>query len=450
MRSVQCLLVLLSGVFVLSAQFEPESAHVFLYFPQLVDGGSSVQAWETTVVFNNTNPGSVVCFLDLLGNNGEALRLDFGAGLASRHTVTIPGQGRRTLRSRVASPSIVTGWAIGSCGLPVQATVSFRLLQNGLGQVDIAAPPVTPSSLFRAPANAALGIAIANVYTDTSLPIRVTAYDTEGRSVGATTLTVCGKCHLSVNLGTILPGLPGGFEGSVKLVSDSPANVFVAWMLSSERGLLASLPSGGVGWPISHFDRIWLVYLKLLFGLRSVFPDLDLSNVRLQIPNDRIVNARAFADGTVQINLALSQLISDSPSELAFAIGHELGHIVQFKMNARPDELDADRAGAVLCLVSGFDPYGGAGLFGKLMMASGRTGIIDQLFDNLQDPHSSFTNRIGALLSTLTAACSNPAAQAACSTYKELIHPNLPGILPLNVPVPGAPPARNETIPQQH
>jgi hypothetical protein len=275
---------------------------------------------------------------------------------------------------------------------------------------------------------------VANVYTEQGTRVTVTAFDSEGRRVGTGSLNLCGACHSAFNLRNLIPGLPATFEGSVMIEPDELTAVMVAWTLNSDRGLLSTLPTGGLGWPISHWDRIWLTYLKVFNAVRTMYPTLDFSNVRLRIVFDPIVNALAFRDGTVQINVALSQLISDSPSELAFAIAHELGHIVQYKTDSAPDEIQADVLAAGFCLAAGYDPYGGAGLFGKLMMASRRTGIIDQLFDNLNDPHTSFSNRIGVLLEALTLACSLPNVQNLCQTYKGIIHPNLPSSLPLSIP----------------
>jgi hypothetical protein len=421
-------------------QFEPDSAHVFLYFPQLADGGDRNQSWETSFVLHNSNNFySVNCQIEIYDDNGRPLKLDLGNGAAGTHTVLIPPLGRRTLRSRIASSSIQTGWAVAVCPLPIQGTVLFRAIENGRPVVDVSAPAVPPSRRFRSPANADLGIALANVYSSDSISIRVAAFDNDGAQAGSTVISLCGLCHTSINLRKLLPGLRSGFEGSVMIQAENPAAVFVAWTLNSDRGLLSSLPSGGLGWPASHWERIWLAFQKVLNGMRLFYPNLDLSNVRLVISQEPVVNARAFPNGTVEVTLALSQLISDSPSELAFVLAHELGHIVQFKTarpQLRPDnlELDADALGTLFLLSAGYDPYAGSGAFGKLMMASRRTGLLAQLFDDLSDPHTSFTNRIGQLMGLLDTVCGLQEARQFCSEFKSFIHPNLPSGLPLSNP----------------
>jgi hypothetical protein len=77
-------------------------------------------------------------------------------------------------------------------------------------------------------------------------------------------------------------------------------------------------------------------------------------------------------------------------------------------------------------------------LLGKLMMTTGRTGILDQLFDDLLDPHTSFSNRMALVLETLQFACSLPSVQTVCSAYRSFLHPNFPPNLPLMMPVPKA------------
>ena len=69
-------------------------------------------------------------------------------------------------------------------------------------------------------------------------------------------------------------------------------------------------------------------------------------------------------------------LSSNSESELAFAVAHEIGHVIQFrtnftKLSTDNLELDADFWGLLLSLVAGYDPYAGAGTLAKLAMANG-------------------------------------------------------------------------------
>jgi predicted Zn-dependent protease len=167
-------------------------------------------------------------------------------------------------------------------------------------------------------------------------------------------------------------------------------------------------------------------------------------------PNTSTINAYASPSANeVHIFLNLAELISDSESELAFVIGHELGHILQSKIGLQfyPNpELDADQYGMLLALLSGYDPYGAAGALAKLAMASGTAGLLDQNFDNLlaivgADLHGSFNNRLALVFGSMQLICSSPQYSGFCNSYKSLVHPHLPPIAPLSAdrPISGTP-----------
>jgi predicted Zn-dependent protease len=141
----------------------------------------------------------------------------------------------------------------------------------------------------------------------------------------------------------------------------------------------------------------------------------------------------------------LAELISDSESELAFVLGHELGHIIQARISqsifSTNIELDADQQGVVIALESGYDPYGAAGALGKLSMVSSDASVIDQNFDNLApaggvDLRSSFNNWLAVFLQNMRTLCAAD-TQNFCSQYKSISHPHLPPHAPL-VNQPGA------------
>lgn len=424
------------------AQLEPDTADVNLYFPQLADGGDQVQTWQTSFVFTNSNPSlPALCILSTLNDSGGPLALDLGTGLQSRQSFTIPPLGRTTLRSRMASPSVVTGWAYAACSLPVQGTVLFRQILNGVPQVEISAPASLPSVRYRSIANRSLGVALGNVF-NSPITVVLRAFDAGGNNVGSRNITLCALCHTSFNLSSFSEDFPRDFEGMIEIAGSEPTTVFSAWTLNAERGLLSSLPAGGVSWPGGHEEKIWRAFRKVVAAAAQIHPEANLLATRLDIQYSSQINAFATrGDGTVHITLALAELIADSPSELASVIAHELGHIVQFKTgrlqyNDSNAELDADTAGMIFSLAAGYDPYGSAGAMGKLMMITNRTDLFSQAFDNLNDPHTSFSNRMGALFTTLQLACSSPAAQSTCAQYKNAIHPSFPPSIPLALPRP--------------
>ena len=96
--------------------------------------------------------------------------------------------------------------------------------------------------------------------------------------------------------------------------------------------------------------------------------------------------------------LGLSELISDSPSELAAVLGHELGHVFQQRRGRRifdstNAEFDADVWGLFLALYGGYDPYGAAGAMAKLAMVTGTAGLIQQFEQQLApDAHKRLPN----------------------------------------------------------
>lgn len=432
--------IILSALFALSlhAQFEPDSAHVVLIFPQLADGGTERQSWQTSITLSNPNPAiPSLCRVEFLGSNGQPLPLDFGQGPASQLDLTLSPQGRRTLRSRGAGPSIVTGWARAACSSPVQGTVLFRALEQGVPKVEISAFGGAPTSRYVSIANRDLGIALANIYTGVTMTLFLRAYDSTGMKTAEGRVVLCPLCHSARTLGEVMPGLPASFEGTVLIESAHPLATFAAWTMNSERGLLSSLPNGGTSWPVDHWSRMWLVFNKLMNAARMIWPSVDLTSVRLEIPSDPVINAYARRDGAVGIYGAVSELMGDSPSELAFVVAHEIAHIVQFRAGrnlivSNNAELDADAVGMLMALAAGYDPYAGSGALGKLMMATQRAGLMAQLFDDLTDPHTSFSNRMGSMFTVLTAVCSLPEGRQFCAAYKQFLHPSFPPSLPLD------------------
>ena len=194
----------------------PESAHTSLYFPHLADGGTAAFKFQTAITILNPNSSGVNVAMQFLKDDGSALALDFGQGPVSILTLSLPSGGSRTLRSAATANVPITGWARAVADLPIQGTVQFRSIVNGVAQQEISAVGTLPSQSYISPANALLGVAIANVYP-TPLQVVVSAFDTSGSQVAATTVTVDGGGHRSFNLNSVLPGLSASFAGSIRL-----------------------------------------------------------------------------------------------------------------------------------------------------------------------------------------------------------------------------------------
>jgi predicted Zn-dependent protease len=162
------------------------------------------------------------------------------------------------------------------------------------------------------------------------------------------------------------------------------------------------------------------------------------SKPNLVIKADPIMNAYASSGTTVTIYAALSELISDSESELASIIGHELGHIYQQRNGGllsfgSNSEEDADIWGVLLAMKSGYDPYGIAGALGKLAMATGTAGLMTQWeLDASNNVHPSINTRLENVYYSFSTACNSSAdVKAICDAYKNKYHPHFPANAPL-------------------
>lgn len=456
MKHTTAALYLASAVFVLSPQcqgqfiFEPEGAHADLFFPHLADGGSASFKFQTAITLLNpaTSPANVT--LSFFQDDGSPLAINFGAGPISSLKVTIPPVGTTVLRSSASSVVPLTGWALGISDTPLQGTVQFRAIANGVPQQEVSALATVPAVSYVSPATALTGIALVNLYKSSPQSLAVTVFDSLGATRGTTTVTVPPNGHRSFNLNALFPALTTSFAGSLKVVSTSPQQpYFVGWTLSvSDSGILSSYPPGPRASPIDHVTRIRDVYAKTIKTADLIFSptlsalgykgiSLTSASVPLRILENNTLNAFATrADNSISIELALSELISDSPSELAYVIGHEIGHIIQYKTGrnvlgeTQNAEEDADLWGMVLALFAGYDPYGAAGALAKISMANDQSSLLSQNFDNMSgDLHGSFNNRISRVYNAIKEICDGQVA--FCADYKQTFHPHFPRLTPL-------------------
>lgn len=417
------------------AQFEPESAHVFLFFPQLADGGNFEQSWQTSVVLQNPSDYfNADCRVSTFTPSGQPLYLNLGMGVNSAFQVSIPPNGRRNLRSTIG-PTLVTGWAVAECNVPVQGTILFRRIDKGVHAVEISAAGVSPTPSYRSVGNGNLGVAMSNMNSH-FIDLEIIAYGFDGAVAGQRYLSLCPLCQTSSTLRELITGLPQNYEGSIAIKSAAPANSFAAWTLNEDRGLISSLPSGNASFPISQYDRICLIFQKLIHFADRDFPHLNLKSTQLIISPVADINASASSGTTVTINLAFAQLIADSPSELACLIGHEIAHIIQQRSGHRPIlgftprlEHDADAYGMLLAMKAGYDPYGTAGFLGKSAMTMGSAPNIWQILSDDTTTHGSFVSRLRNIHDLLTTLCN--IYPEICASYKRNFHPNFPPHMPL-------------------
>lgn len=436
------LVVGLSANLLLQAQRQTLTANTNLYFPQLADGGPKEGQWQTTFTFTNTSASTASLSLYFFDNYGSPLALDFGSGAKTRQNLTLPSAASTSLRSRMASTTTMVGWAIAYSSVPVQATSSFRLWIAGKATQEVTAPPTLPALDYISYANRNLGVALANPSSTNTISIDARIFDSNGTARGnPARITLPPYGHTSFNLSQQFANIGAG-DWTLSLSGvDKPDDMFVAWTLNADdSGTFSSLPNGSVTYPLSHWDRIWNVYLRVLEAAerRGI---LSGTMPNLVIRTEPTINAYASNGTTVGIYLGLSELINDSDSELAAVVGHELGHIYQqrngnrltFNSNA---EIDADIQGALLALFAGYDPYGAAGALAKLAMATGQSGLAAQ-FEAMvgADAHGSFNTRLQSVFDMLVITCNYDAeSKRACSDYKSIFHPHFPQAIPLSLP----------------
>ena len=443
-----CTFVMMASSPAMVGQFEPEGSEVIGYYPQIADGGSATQQWVTSLTFVNPHTSLAASgTVYLYNDDGTPLALDFGRGQTTTLNFSIPAQGTVQFTSSGAPPAIVTGWAAVYSSLPLEGVVQFRAGINGKALEAVSAQATPASHLFRSPATASTGVAVANPY-NISIPIRFTAIDSNGNTVANASITLPPLGHHSFGfLNQIFPSIPSSFRGSILITTDDPTIFFVAWMLSGDAGVFASYPPAGLGWPVSQYQRIWRAWQKLINAAGQMY---TLAGIKLGTPPTLVVDystgqINSYANGPaneVHIFMNLAELISDSESELGFVIGHEVGHIIQYqtggpKFVPSDIEWDADEMGMILSLLAGYDPYASAGALAKLAMASGDAALVNQNFDNIalqagMDLHGSFNDRLALIFSEMQSLCAISSLQSFCTEYKSLIHPHLPSIAPLS------------------
>jgi hypothetical protein len=218
------------------------------YFPQIADGGSSAQEWITTMTFFNPTTTAQVITINLYGDNGAPLALDFGDGPTSVLVAALAPAGSVTYKSTGANTSTVTGWAIANSSMLINGVVMYEYLTNGVPQQGVTVGEIGPSTTFMSPATSSTGVAVANPNPYNQIEIEVMAVDQDGVVVEYTTGTLNSGQHVSLSLTQLFPSLPSGFRGSIIAASIIPGTTtistfeFVGMSLSGDGGVLSSYP----------------------------------------------------------------------------------------------------------------------------------------------------------------------------------------------------------------
>jgi hypothetical protein len=301
--------------------------------------------------------------------------------------------------------------------------------------------PATPTTFqYTSPVTAQSGIAVANPWSN-AIALTIEVHDTSGNIVARPTVNIAAMGHMSLPLAHFYPGVPASFRGTVRMTGGALPNIsyFAGLVLSGDGSVLTSYPSDTYAWPPSEYQRVWKVWNKVLNTAASTWPVIasHLPTLALSTTTTEINAYAQWPANSVTVDYSLAELLSDSDSELAFVIGHEMGHIIQYQSGQlefvpSDAEFDADVYGFLLSLGSGYDPYAIGGAFGKLMMATGTAALeAQQAQASSGDPHGSFDDRIAIVFQDIIAICQSPSFASQCATIKGAYHPHLPGMDPL-------------------
>ena len=110
-------------------------------------------------------------------------------------------------------------------------------------------------------------------------------------------------------------------------------------------------------------------------------------------------------------------------------IGHEIGHVLQFRNGIETHEQNADVIGFFLSMLAGYDPYAGAGFLAKAAMATGTAELTIQNWEakySREEAHGSFNDRLDNIYESIQNLCAEPLASGLSAEYKDTYHPHFP------------------------
>lgn len=208
------------------------------YFSQLAFGGG----WQTTLTLINYTPRVVSCATSFFTDSGSPLLLPFAQGtISSRTDILGPGESVHDPTISAQSGAVSQGWAQTSCDGSVQASLLYRLFQQGTAVGEAGVNAMTaPATKFATYADAKAAVAYANPSSTQSALVTLTVINSGGIKLGSASLTLGPLGHGSANLGPLV-GLPA-FVGFVQITSTIP---IVSLSLNAEAfPSFSSLPPG--------------------------------------------------------------------------------------------------------------------------------------------------------------------------------------------------------------
>jgi len=433
----------------------PRNAQSVLYFPHLTEGGPDANnAWQVMFSFVNTNSVAANVSISFYNDDGSPMMLDFGSGAASSLAVSIPPMGSHVFRSQLThkGPQSVWGWAAGQSDMPVFAQLNYRGMSNGTVTAELATNATTGTAQWTSMANAGMGIAVANPSPADTMNYTVVARDSAGTEMGSKTGQLPPHGHNAFNLNTWMT-LPADFTGSVTITgATANESIYkpVIWAVGTDSGAFATLPDGRALMPddqTARAMRVWGRVLSMAHQLGyNVTPTLTIAPGTAPggIAN-AMASAEASGSGQVTMYMSLVEMMGDSDGELAFLMGHELGHVIQCKTNGCKTpvdmrmgsdyESDADEMGMLISTSAGYDSFSGAAAYAKLQMGNGQVsmGMMGSatVWEDMTsaNPQNFFAGRVNMMYQVQQRMCSNPAVpSSSCQAFKNLMHPSMGGM----------------------
>ena len=134
---------------------------------------------------------------------------------------------------------------------------------------------------------------------------------------------------------------------------------------------------------------------RILGAFKTMFPQ-SRAEIAL-ISSEQINSWQIQTSDWVCVPTAMTRFMSNE-DELAFILGHELGHVVDTecaRIQKVVCETRADEIGFKLLVAAGYSPYAAAGAFGRIEMYLGDTSTgISGMFRQLASDHPITPNRI--------------------------------------------------------
>lgn len=440
----------------------PSTVSSQMYFAHLADGAG----WATSLFFSNPSQyNAATVNVNFYNDDGSALPLDFGSGLVSTLSLTVPAGGVQVVTSKGAGTSAANGWAHASSNIPLLGTLMYRNTSGGKPLWDVAALATSPTYYYSSYATPQIGVALANPSSTNTIHLSITALDSNGSAAGSATLTLSPLAHTSFNLGQEISTLSSGFTGTVTIITtDSSVEPFLAFTLNVRDGLLAPLPPGEVQSP-APIDRLvadaaaqvkssFTLWLPLAVAYGDFSDQVTATNFLKVVKNLTVTLSSEsslkltyqYANGDLQIAVSrlLAETLGGSKPALAFLLAHYCIRAAIAAYGNPSAVFKADDAAAsdlyalVTLMMANLDPSGMVDFYGRMQLATGLAAggaglAIDSALQTEFLLNSTYTTRIAAVWTDLVQkGCgkASTSGKVTCQTIHDLWHPSYPALIP--------------------